>query len=274
MGLFLLDSIPMPFCRKAMLLVSALLVLCLNTGQWSRTFRDFAIFVKRIALLPYVFRGWHWLGRHEVNPMIASKDKDKLAGCSPTWEWMCFVCGRPDCCGSTDTWSSLFADMLNYTSKDRKEPLAAPSALIIMVGLRTSFRIQQAKVMGIFSFIVVKTRLDGWRVTQKPIGTARQGVKEAVCRGAFLSRVSIARLETSPCLQAQNAARYRCRQLQGARRSVDHSWHKTNQSGASSSVDSVARCLTRAVSGVAGDRYSSCCSLHALSRSLYHTAKV
>jgi hypothetical protein len=55
------DSALMPFCRKATLVV-LLLVLCLNTGQWSRTFRDLAILVKRIALLPYVFRGRHWLG--------------------------------------------------------------------------------------------------------------------------------------------------------------------------------------------------------------------
>lgn len=50
------DSALMPFYRKATLVV-LVLALCLNTGQWSRTFRDLAILVKRIALLPYVFRG-------------------------------------------------------------------------------------------------------------------------------------------------------------------------------------------------------------------------
>jgi hypothetical protein len=60
------------------MLISLVLFSCLDTGQWSRTFRDLAILVERIALLPYVFRGRHWLGRHDVNLEIACKDEGTL----------------------------------------------------------------------------------------------------------------------------------------------------------------------------------------------------
>jgi hypothetical protein len=117
-ALVLWGSIPMLFCRTIMLIVPVL-VLCLGTGQWSRTFRDLAILVKRIAFLAYVFGGRHWLGRHEVNSTVASKHEGTLAGCSQTWTWMCFVCGDLMAYNASSRWSDLFADMLNYTCKDR-----------------------------------------------------------------------------------------------------------------------------------------------------------
>ena len=58
----------------------SVLFLCLYTREWSDTFRDLAILVKRIALLPYIFGGRHRFGRHHVNSMIAGKDEGKPAG--------------------------------------------------------------------------------------------------------------------------------------------------------------------------------------------------
>ena len=80
--------------------------------------------------------------------------------------------------------------------------------------------------------------------------------EEAVCCGAFLSRINIARGKSSPCLQLQHPARYRCRQLQGSRSPLAQ--------GESEADQLVGRLmLDRAVSGMADDRYSSCCSLDA-----------
>ena len=64
----------------------------------------------------------------------------------------------------------------------------------------------------------------------------REEWEGAVCGGAFLSRISIAKTKTfamSSTPGCCTAARYRCRQLQGMRRAVDRFWHKTNQSQAS-----------------------------------------
>lgn len=114
-------SIPTLFCRTAKLIVLLVLVSCLDTGQWSRTFRDLAILIERIALLPYVLRRRHLLGRHDVNSTVASKHEGTLAGCSQTWTWtwMCFVCGDLMAYSASSKWSNLFADMLSYTCKDR-----------------------------------------------------------------------------------------------------------------------------------------------------------
>lgn len=121
MALFHLGSVPMLFCRTATLIVLLVLISCLDTGHWSRTFRDLAILAKRIAFLAYVFRGRHWLGRHDVNSTVASKDEGTLVGCSQTWTWMwmCFVCGDLMAYSASSRRSNLFADMLNYTCKDR-----------------------------------------------------------------------------------------------------------------------------------------------------------
>ena len=98
----------------------------------------------------------------------------------------------------------------------------------------------------------------------------REEWEGAVCGGAFLSRISIARIKTFAMsstpgyckISLQTAAGH----AQGGRSLLAQDESEPGQLAGRLMLD-------RAVSGMASDRYSRCCSLHALSRSLYHTAK-